>query len=490
MTKVTEQDIERRLVTGLIVNDAFAERLAPEWRSDFLEAPELITLAKWALSYFQQYRRAPRRHLEDIYMRELKAGNLEKSEAASIEEIFSLISDEYERGEEFDAAYMYDRAKEYFNTRAMTRHNEAVQDLIDRGQLTEAEELYPTYKSPIAEELKTLDAIEPRSVTWLWPGRIPMGKVTILAGKPSVGKTTAVLDIVARVTAGGRWPDGERARRGSFLIVTAEDDYEDTIVPRLMAAGADLSKCVGVDADGGIKGLCARLDRTLTRLGKLDQMRPRGVLIDPLGAFLGGSTDSHNDAQVRSALKPLAEVAMKHRVAVVVIMHLKKAATGPAIDQVSGSLAFIAMARAAYLVAQDPDDSTRSLVLCLKNNLGARPDGIAYRVVAAEISVPGKMGKTEISTSKLAWCSDSVTMTADEVIAASRLAAEPSKLEKASEWLLDFLNDAPMSQKELFAAAARHGFSEATLQRAAKETGINRRKHGFGPTGWWEWSRP
>jgi putative DNA primase/helicase len=489
VTKSSEpsgQDIERRLVEGLIVSDAFTERLAPEWRDEFLESPELGKVARWCLKYFSTYGKTPGRHIEDIYIKELKANRLEKSEAEYIERVLSRVSDEYERGEQFNAQYLFDRATEYFRARALTRHNEQVQDLVDSGELARAEELYPTYKSPIADELKTLDGIEPRAVTWLWPGRIPMGKVTIIAGKPSVGKTTLGLDVVARATAGGHWPDGQRVRRGSFLIVTAEDDYEDTIVPRLMAAGAERSRCYAVDADGGIKGLCAKIDRMLTSLKKLDQVQPRGVLIDPLGAFLGG-TDSHNDAQVRSALKPLAEVAMKHRVAVVVIMHLRKAGAGPAIDQVSGSLAFTAMARAAYLVATDPGEATRSVVLCMKNNLGPPPSGIAYRVVPAELSVPGKMGRMEITTSKLAWCSEPVTVTADDIIA-TRREDGPSKLDEAKEWLTCILNDGPMSQKDIFKRAARQGFKDMTLRRAAKEAGVEIKKTGF--TGGWNWSIP
>jgi hypothetical protein len=141
-----DQDVERRIITGFIVSDEFLRRTRYFWRDEFLEAPELIKVAKWCIAYFDKYECAPNRHIEDVYMRELQANNLEKSEAEYIERILSRISDEYERGEQFNAQYLFDRATEYFRTREWTRHNEAVQDLIDRGELAAAEAERNAYK--------------------------------------------------------------------------------------------------------------------------------------------------------------------------------------------------------------------------------------------------------------------------------------------------------------------------------------------------------
>lgn len=141
-----DQDIERRIATGFIVSSEFLRRVYSFWRDEFLEAPELIKISRWALSYFEKYGTAPNRHIEDIYVRELQANNLEKSEAEYIERILSRISDEYERGEQFNAQYLFDRATEYFRTREYTRHNEQVQDLIDRGELAAAEAEHRAFK--------------------------------------------------------------------------------------------------------------------------------------------------------------------------------------------------------------------------------------------------------------------------------------------------------------------------------------------------------
>jgi hypothetical protein len=93
-------------------------------------------------------------------------------------------------------------------------------------------------------EIRRVSDIEARPVNWLWPGRIARGKVTMLAGHPGLGKSQAALAIAAIVTIGGRWPvDRVPAERGSVIIMSAEGGPEDTIRPRLEAAGADLACC-------------------------------------------------------------------------------------------------------------------------------------------------------------------------------------------------------------------------------------------------------
>jgi len=129
-----EQDIERRVAEGCIASSEFLRRVAPIRCAElFLESPELIKIIHWCFDYFKEYGRAPRRDIASIYMRELQAGKLEKSEAEYIERILSRISDEYERGEEINVDYLFDRAVDYFNRRAFTHAAEEAVDAVDRG---------------------------------------------------------------------------------------------------------------------------------------------------------------------------------------------------------------------------------------------------------------------------------------------------------------------------------------------------------------------
>jgi len=39
-------------------------------------------------------------------------------------------------------------------------------------------------------------------VTWLWPGRLPLGKLALLDGDPDLGKSLIALDLCARLSTG------------------------------------------------------------------------------------------------------------------------------------------------------------------------------------------------------------------------------------------------------------------------------------------------
>jgi hypothetical protein len=200
------------------------------------------------------------------------------------------------------------------------------------------------------------------------------------------------------------------------------------------------------------------------------------VIIDPITAYLG-DTDSHRNAEVRAVLAPLAELAAKHRAAILAISHLRKSGDGDAILRVSGSLAFVAAARAAYLVIRDPGDDRRRLFLPVKNNLGDDRTGYAYHIESTLL--PGG-----IETSSIIWAPETVTTTADEVL--SQGAAARPKLDAAMDWLGELLARGPLAQAEVQAAAGTAGHAWATVRRAASEIGVSKDKDGYG--GGWVWS--
>jgi hypothetical protein len=88
---------------------------------------------------------------------------------------------------------------------------------------------------------QSLSTVVPERIEWLWPGRIAVGKLTLFGGKPGVGKSQLTSCLAATVSKGAEWPCGEgRSPQGAVVMLSAEDGIADTIVPRLIAAGADL----------------------------------------------------------------------------------------------------------------------------------------------------------------------------------------------------------------------------------------------------------
>lgn len=337
--------------------------------------------------------------------------------------------------------------------------------------------------------LTCLANVKALPVKWLWPSRIPLGKVTLLASDPGLGKTLVTLDVAARKSRGTAWPDapGEPTAPGSVILLSAEDDIPDTIVPRLAVAGADMTRIValqGVEYRQGGKGYF-NLAHDLPALEDAIQRTPdtRLVVIDPISAYLGG-TDSHKNAEVRGLLAPLADLAARHGVAILAVTHLNKAGAGRAMYRAMGSLAFVAMARAGWLIVADATDPKRRLMLSLKSNLAEEPDGMAYHVVPVMLDGIGPVARVE-------WEPGPVNLMADDALAAAAVDPEErTARESAADWLRTILANGPIKTEDLKREAKDAGMAWATVRRAEKPAGARTRKQGFGAEGAWYWFLP
>ena len=375
-----------------------------------------------------------------------------------------------------------------FNDLARARGAEAVKTQIEAAQSVKQE----AKSSPII--YRKISEIEAKPIRWLWPGRIARGKVSMIAGHPGLGKSQITASLAAIVTKGGRWPvDRTSCERGNVLFLSAEDDPADTIRPRLEAAGADLERINilqavrdGFNAEGdekqrafNLKEDIRRLEAVLLEIGDVAL-----VIIDPVSAYLGGA-DSHNMAEVRGLLAPLSDMAGRAGAAVVAVSHLNKgggSGAGDALLRITGSLGFAAAARAAYIVAKDPEDEARRMFLPGKNNIGPDIGGLAFGIEACTIGAG-------IETSRIAWEAEAVTgMSADELLRAPADPEERSALDDARAWLRSMLADGPLPAKQIFREASEAGHAEKTVRRAQRAIGINPRKDG--KTGPWHWALP
>ncbi len=331
-----------------------------------------------------------------------------------------------------------------------------------------------------------LSDVTPEPVTWLWPGRFALGKLTLIAGDPGLGKSFLTLDMAARVSTGCGWPDrpGERIEPGGVVLLSAEDAIGDTIRPRLDAAGADVRRIIVLEAiravhDGRESRRAFDLSRDLPALEAAIPLVEscRLVVIDPVTAYLGG-VDSHKNAEIRGLLAPLGELATRHRVAVVAVTHLNKSGGGPAIYRAMGSLAFAAAARAAWAVSKDKDEPRQRLLLPIKNNLAPDTGGLGYRIEAGGNGCPA-----------VAWEPDPVNVSADDALAGDRdEGGGRTERDDAAEWLADLLAHGPRPARDVERDARDAGYSIATVRRAKAAIGVVSRKPAFG--GPWEWTLP
>ena len=206
------------------------------------------------------------------------------------------------------------------------------------------------------------------------------------------------------------------------------------------------------------------------------------MIVDPISAYLG-SIDSHNNAEVRGLLAPLSKIADEYGAALVMVSHLTKGQNAKALMKIMGSLAFVAAARAAYVVCRDPEDDTRRLFLPVKNNLAPDIEGLAFKV--EEVTLPGG-----IVTSRIMWESDAVTTTADEALAPPREGGERApKQREAVDWLRQQLASGGLLQSTIEARAQTAGLSMGTVRLARKKLKVRSTK-ARGAGGAWSWALP
>lgn len=331
-----------------------------------------------------------------------------------------------------------------------------------------------------------LSDVVPERVSWLWPGRIPAGKLVTLDGDPSLGKSTLALTFAGIVTTGGTWPDGSVcAFTGDVVLLAAEDGLADTIRPRLDAAEAD---CTRVHAVEGVRVTDPDTGETFLRpptLGDVADLRElvvatgaRLLVVDVLMAYLPSGTDSHKDQDIRRVLSGLASLAEDTGCTVLLLRHLNKAKGGDPMYRGGGSIGIVGAARAGLLVAADPDDPELRVLASTKSNLGPAPDALTYRLTDANA----------FGVARVQWVGtsnhDARALLADHEH--DRREDSPER-DEAAGWLADYLTEQGRApSKEVKAAswkAAR--ISERTLKRAAVELGVIYAQEGFPRVTYW-----
>lgn len=355
-----------------------------------------------------------------------------------------------------------------------------------------------------------LDTLRPRPVRWLVHGYIPSGKLTLLAGDGGHGKTTLTLHLAAAATKGNSafGLSYDPPPPADVLLISCEDDFEDTVVPRLLAMGADLVRAHRVDGvktkDGKPAPFSLAHYLQLTQHLE-DNPNVRLVVIDPAGDYIGrAGIDDHKDSELRTLLGPLAELAAKYDVAIVLVKHLSKGATAKAVHKVGGSVGYVNAVRAAFVVAPHPDDGRTKLFLPLKFNLAEKPGGITFRLEpppeAEREEIAGRFGDlTDDDRRRLAdqlfrptW-GEVADMDADEALgqAAPRDRPSAKRVDACADWLVGFLGEYAWPDQELQDAADEGGFTLDNLKRAKaklrKALPPLKSKPATRGGAWWNW---
>ncbi|WP_113061949.1 ATP-binding protein [Paraburkholderia tuberum] len=327
--------------------------------------------------------------------------------------------------------------------------------------------------------------VKPQPVTWLWPDWLPAGKLTILAGASGTGKTTLAHALAAVVTRGGTWPDGTAcAHPGEVLMWSSEDDPADTLVPRLMAAGADLPKVHFVRNVAKTGGELVPFDpaRDMPILSeRISSMGgARLLIVDPVLSAIGG--DAHRANDVRRDLQPLVDLAARHGCAVIGISHFSKGSKGNApVERVIGSQAFGALARMVLVTAKD-ETAERRILARAKSNIAPDDGGFGYVLNRVEV-------QAGIVANAVTW-GEAIEGNARDILGEVEQDGDERRTlrDEAREFLAGLLADGPMNASRIRRDADGAGYSWSTMHRAAHELNVERVKQGMKDG--WRWALP
>ena len=326
-------------------------------------------------------------------------------------------------------------------------------------------------------KLINMELVKVEQIEWLLYPFIPFGKVTIIQGDPGEGKTTMVLQIIAKLTRGEpillnkksqkeAQQDSEENLKQEVLsqdnsiqpvnviYQTAEDGLGDTIKPRLLAAGADCSRVLVIDdREQPLTMLDVRLEEAIM------QTKARMVVLDPIQGFLGTDVDMHRANEIRPLMKRMAVLAEKYHCAIILIGHMNKNSNGKSSYRGLGSIDFQAAARSVLIVGRLKDEPETRVMCHVKSSLAPEGKSVAFRLD---------------KETGFRWIGE-YDISADDLLSGD---ARGQKSRIAKEFLLDILADGGMAQKKIEEEASKQGIKKKTLRNAKQELEIDSVKRG------------
>lgn len=319
--------------------------------------------------------------------------------------------------------------------------------------------------------------VKPKDVDWLWYNRIPVGAPSYFVGKPGNSKSLCSIDLAARVSTGADFPDCKNEHGAQkVLLYAGEDSLENTVIPRLIRAGANLANIELLDNNSfevydreynRVDRRGIDLSQDVPILNALIKKHPgiKLLILDPITGVFGGKNTNH-DKDMRPIMNQLKDMLEARGLTLVGVAHTNKRGDAAAIDQIQGASSIAGAARAAWLFTRDPesDDEHAHQMTCIKGNLSDNHDGLKLLTVAE--AVPG----LKRPVPSIVW-GESTKMQADEANQALKEKRE-SKVNKRDAVKLAIqalLGEKPLLSNDVYTALEKQGHSSETIKRAASE---------------------
>jgi len=363
---------------------------------------------------------------------------------------------------------------------AASKPHEGRIELVQHVETVDVKDGKDVFKQQFMTKVSGVNAgtVKPKAQKWLWHNRVPAGAITWGVGKPGNAKSLWATDLAARVSSGADFPDGAKNPHGprKVLMYAGEDNLESTVVPRLIAARANLDNITLLDNQSfdvydkeynRVDRRSIDLSQDCKTLSHLIHDNPDITLLilDPTTGVYGGRNTNH-DKDMRPIMNELRDMCEKRGLTIVGITHTNKRGEAAAIDQIQGASSIAGAARAAWLFTRDPesDDEHAHVMSCIKSNLSENHDGL--KLLTKAVKVNDDVGEHPM----IVW-GESTKMQADEANQALKEKREckQGKRDAIKLAILALLGEKPMLSWDVYNALKKQGHAEETAKKAAGE---------------------
>lgn len=472
----------RRLLIGMITDRRFLKRLSQRWEAPgmFLDSTSNL-IGTWCINHYRKNRQVPYRDIQCLF--DIWSDGQDKNKIDQANRLLTALNDQHWHSVTSTQA-LIELAEKYFTSVKLKRIGDIASVCNLNGKLEIASKITQEFRPvSLSDDFCRADQLKIEQLQWLWHGWLAVGELAIFDGIPGEGKSSLLLDIAARLSQGISMPPTpqEKDDPARVVILTAEDSWEHTVLPRLLAANADLSQ---IYTSRKITAFPTDIDRLERLVSKTDA---KLLIVDPIMGFVGGTkTDTNAESHVRRFLNPLKDMARKTGIAVALIRHFKKESAS-AIHRGLGSQAWTALCRLQHVVG-DPNGEGLVVLACGKSNLSKKPTSLSYRIEGTRLFVPDQdhIGKRfQVETSKINWMGQVPTL-ANEVAATHKTLGRPSNLNKVTNRIIEVLENREMGSIELQQLVMDElGIGESTFKKAKKLAKVKSHKKGFGQDSEW-----
>lgn len=322
---------------------------------------------------------------------------------------------------------------------------------------------------PRARKLEVIRAsqVRPRRWHWLWQAWMVLGGLTLIAGREGLGKSTIAVGVGSLLTLGKL--DGELlGQPRNILYISSEDSREHTIVPRFIAAGADMDRVLFIDVrtETSAEGVVTMPIDNIAVEALIREHNIALLILDAATSVMASGLDGHDDRKVRQFLEPLAAIGTRTQCSILGVCHFGKRESADTGKLILGSIAWSQVARSVLAVAQDPDGDL--VISATKKNLSAESASIGARIVSETVETedgPANVGRVE-------WLGET-TSDARDHLAGDSDGGEREDRDQAVEWLREYLeSDGRVKSAQAKRDAVSAGFSASTIARSRRRLGV------------------